>query len=507
MNEKLSFQNITELLAQKAGVQKKVAETFTKGFFDTIIEALYMGEDTIKVKGLGTFKLVEVGSRESVNVSNGERIVIPGYKKVSFAPEDSVVEFLNQNDTADAQSDSIVETESIGIGMAGTEPIEIGRIEAEPVKESGEVTDVVHEALPAIETHEEPEVIEVVDEQHEPEKPTAEKAQDLTADATQNIDNILQTAVPELVEIPQDEFAGIDMLISTPESVDEVRQQLSDATAKMDEAIEVARKAVEEKLRLQKLLERLETNVVPESMETDAVPENVETYVVPENVEIGIISKEEEVSATDEISLNEMPSVTDENEDASQSSSNKVEEDEKSEALERILQVKDEDEDKESKKKKSSGMAWFISFAVILLAVIIFFLYRTFVSIDAVKDIAPIKLEVQKENEAVKPQDEPHKTIREKQPAKKSDAPEVEEAITISVNSSSQTDETQQPTSSVVKDTEPSRPSVYIMQKGESLTRISQKFYGTKDSVRAIIRVNDFVDPNNIPIGAKIKLP
>ena len=57
MNEKLSFQNITDKLAQESGVSKKMAETFSKAFFDTIVETLSTG-DSIKIKGLGTFKLV-----------------------------------------------------------------------------------------------------------------------------------------------------------------------------------------------------------------------------------------------------------------------------------------------------------------------------------------------------------------------------------------------------------------------------------------------------------------
>ena len=137
MNEKLSFQNIADALSQKAGVSKKVAETFSKAFFDTIVEALYMGEDSIKIKGLGTFKLVEVESRESVNVTNGERIVIPGYKKVSFAPEDSVVELLNKG----------VETEDVVPAVAASEPV----VEEE-VSSAAEVKEeVVNEPVAEIE--------------------------------------------------------------------------------------------------------------------------------------------------------------------------------------------------------------------------------------------------------------------------------------------------------------------------------------------------------------------
>ena len=76
MNEKLSFQHIAEALSQKGSVQKKVAESFVKSFFDTVAEAVKNGEDSVKIDGWGTFKRVSVDSRESVNVSNGERILI-----------------------------------------------------------------------------------------------------------------------------------------------------------------------------------------------------------------------------------------------------------------------------------------------------------------------------------------------------------------------------------------------------------------------------------------------
>ena len=45
------------------------------------------------------------------------------------------------------------------------------------------------------------------------------------------------------------------------------------------------------------------------------------------------------------------------------------------------------------------------------------------------------------------------------------------------------------------------------MKPGDSLTKLSQRFYGTKDSVRAIIKANQFPNPDNVPIGATVKLP
>ena len=70
MSEKVTIQDIIELLAEKHSMTKKDAEIFVKGMFELIEEALAT-EKYVKVKGLGTFKLTEVESRESVNVSTG----------------------------------------------------------------------------------------------------------------------------------------------------------------------------------------------------------------------------------------------------------------------------------------------------------------------------------------------------------------------------------------------------------------------------------------------------
>ena len=54
---------------------------------------------------------------------------------------------------------------------------------------------------------------------------------------------------------------------------------------------------------------------------------------------------------------------------------------------------------------------------------------------------------------------------------------------------------------------EPARPKTHKIRRGDTLTKISMQYYGTKDSVRAIIRANNFRDPNNINEGAVVKLP
>lgn len=63
--------------------------------FELIEEALAT-EKYVKVKGLGTFKLTEVESRESVNVNTGERIEIQGHTKISFTPDSSMKDLINK---------------------------------------------------------------------------------------------------------------------------------------------------------------------------------------------------------------------------------------------------------------------------------------------------------------------------------------------------------------------------------------------------------------------------
>ena len=95
MNEKITLQDIINLLCEKQGMTPKDAETFVRTMFELIEEAL-TNEKYIKIKGLGTFKLTEVNSRESVHVNTGERIEIQGHSKVSFTPDTSMKELINK---------------------------------------------------------------------------------------------------------------------------------------------------------------------------------------------------------------------------------------------------------------------------------------------------------------------------------------------------------------------------------------------------------------------------
>lgn len=95
MNNKVTFPELVEQVAQYANTSKRMSELFLKELFATISQSLIDGE-SVKVKGIGTFKLAEVSPRKSVDVNTGEEIEIPGHKKLSFAPDKDMAEAINQ---------------------------------------------------------------------------------------------------------------------------------------------------------------------------------------------------------------------------------------------------------------------------------------------------------------------------------------------------------------------------------------------------------------------------
>lgn len=95
MNNKVTFPELVEQVAQYANTSKRMSELFLKELFATISQSLIDGE-SVKVKGIGTFKLTEVNPRKSVDVNTGEEIEIPGHKKLSFAPDKDMAEAINQ---------------------------------------------------------------------------------------------------------------------------------------------------------------------------------------------------------------------------------------------------------------------------------------------------------------------------------------------------------------------------------------------------------------------------
>ena len=92
---KITIQEVAAKLTTQNGLSRKDAVGFANKMFDLIREALDQ-EKTVKVKGLGTFKIIDVDSRESVNVNTGERVLIEGHNKITFTPDALMKELVNK---------------------------------------------------------------------------------------------------------------------------------------------------------------------------------------------------------------------------------------------------------------------------------------------------------------------------------------------------------------------------------------------------------------------------
>ena len=95
MDNKILLQDIADFLCYRSGITKREAEQFVRAFFEVIQQGVER-DQYVKIKGFGTFKLVEVGQRESVNINTGERFQINGHTKVSFTPDTSLKDLVNR---------------------------------------------------------------------------------------------------------------------------------------------------------------------------------------------------------------------------------------------------------------------------------------------------------------------------------------------------------------------------------------------------------------------------
>ena len=92
---KLTLNNIAKVLVEKNGLEPKEAMMFTTAMFDLIHDRLNE-EGIVKVKGLGTFKMIRVEARESINVRTGERVLIDSHAKITFTPDAVMKELVNK---------------------------------------------------------------------------------------------------------------------------------------------------------------------------------------------------------------------------------------------------------------------------------------------------------------------------------------------------------------------------------------------------------------------------
>ena len=95
MNNRLNIQDLAGLLSEHTGKDKGEVERFLRDFISVVSEGVYT-DKIVKVKGLGTFKIISVEKRESIHVNTGERFLIPERYKFSFLPDKDLREQVNK---------------------------------------------------------------------------------------------------------------------------------------------------------------------------------------------------------------------------------------------------------------------------------------------------------------------------------------------------------------------------------------------------------------------------
>ena len=185
------IQDLAKYLSKKHKIQQKEAERFLTALVDVLNEGLHY-EKLVKVKGLGTFKVIEVKNRESVDVTTGERILIEGRPKITFTPDAVMKDLVNK---PFAQFETVVLNEGVNFDNLPEEPeVELTE-EPEPQPEIEQLMEEKPAPEPVVE-EEQPEEIIV------PEETVTETVVPL---AEMPVSEVAKPEVPE--EAPAEEIA------------------------------------------------------------------------------------------------------------------------------------------------------------------------------------------------------------------------------------------------------------------------------------------------------------
>ena len=168
---KIFMAELADMLAQKAGISKREAQQFLTDFVETIQDGVN-NDKLVKIKGLGTFKVIDVDARESVNVNTGERVTIDSHQKLTFTPDAAMKELVNKpfsqfetvvlNDGV--EFDDEPEVEEPAIAEETPEPV----VEPTPEPEPEPVVVPEPEPEPTIVPEPEPEPVVVPEPEPEP---------------------------------------------------------------------------------------------------------------------------------------------------------------------------------------------------------------------------------------------------------------------------------------------------------------------------------------------------
>jgi len=95
MDKKILLQDLVDKLSTMENIKKKEAEDFLRNYFKVIEDGL-LKDKIVKINGLGTFKLIEVEARSSVDVNTGQTFIIKEHLKLNFIPDVHLRDEINK---------------------------------------------------------------------------------------------------------------------------------------------------------------------------------------------------------------------------------------------------------------------------------------------------------------------------------------------------------------------------------------------------------------------------
>ena len=249
--DRISIQELSAILTVKSGLKKKDAERFATTLFEVVKDGL-VSDRLVKVKGLGTFKVIDIEARESVNVNTGERVLIEGHEKISFTPDSTMKELVNK---PFSQFETVVLNEGVEFDDAPTiaEPAEEELIVETPtVEESPVVESIVEEPTieePSVEEPnvKEPSVEELPVEEQAVEEPSLEKSPVVELPVEESPVEEIPVEDPPVEEPPLDELPTVEPLAVMQQQ--EPMEEIEKETVEIEEEQDMKTKNDNSKLR------------------------------------------------------------------------------------------------------------------------------------------------------------------------------------------------------------------------------------------------------------------
>lgn len=198
MSSRSSISVLAQALAEKSGLKLADAESFVRQMFDVASTSLET-DKLLKIRWLGTFKVMTVKDRESIDVNTGERIVIGGREKISFTPDSILKEIVNKTFS---QFETVVVNDGVDfseIDQKFSSEDTVGDLESNDEEEAAtEAVAPVAEAVPpvAVETPSRRSGIDFTVE----EEPDDRNAADMVP--TPASKNIVDYATDEVIVLP-----------------------------------------------------------------------------------------------------------------------------------------------------------------------------------------------------------------------------------------------------------------------------------------------------------------